>query len=326
MYLKNKKGVTLIELVLVIALIGIVLQVGYSIFFVGLDSYAVSNNKGFSQQEVRNATMFLESELKYANDFYTQEEVEDGIVNTVFYGLKRENEDLIVSEYRYIPDTAPVEYTVTQIRKYRTQNKVVLLKNKTPGMITLQIEQEETSGRRTSGYKIEDNIYLDDGAIFSDLEWNLSNESDVVYYSKTKDALKGSITLNQDNTDDEHDNEEEDGETTIPKSASISIVSITVKDATDPSSIVHGQDDKYKLSKNKAAFEIEFLYQYDGQESVIISSSLIANEGTLDHNTGNKKFTLKGQLPPGNEALEITVTISADDANVITKKLTLSKS
>src|SRR5690554_4573948 len=119
-YNKTRKGITIIELVLTLALIALLSQVVYSIFFVGTDTFAVSNNKGFSQQGVRNTIMFLESEFKYANSFYSLEEVESNIPNTVFYGLKSSGDYLIVSKYEYKNDPADPElYNIDEIRKFR---------------------------------------------------------------------------------------------------------------------------------------------------------------------------------------------------------------
>src|SRR5690554_5159792 len=74
----KRKGVTLIELILVIALISIIIPTIYSIFFAGNTSYGFSKNKGFAQQGVRLASDFIASNLKFVtalsddeNDFYT---------------------------------------------------------------------------------------------------------------------------------------------------------------------------------------------------------------------------------------------------------------
>src|SRR5690554_877494 len=67
--LGNRKGLSLIELVLTVALVGIVIQVIYSVFFVSTTSYSVSTNKGFSQQDVRLVSDFMANEIKYVSIF-----------------------------------------------------------------------------------------------------------------------------------------------------------------------------------------------------------------------------------------------------------------
>jgi|GEM_PF-1886270 len=64
----KRKGITLIELVLVIALIGIIIPVLTSTFFVGNKSFSVSRDIGFVQQDLRLATMFAENELRLISD------------------------------------------------------------------------------------------------------------------------------------------------------------------------------------------------------------------------------------------------------------------
>lgn len=73
----NRKGISLIELVLAVAIVGIVIQVAYSIYFVGARSYETSKDMGFAQQEIRNLSMVLNNELRVAKE-----------INTTDLGLK----------------------------------------------------------------------------------------------------------------------------------------------------------------------------------------------------------------------------------------------
>lgn len=137
--IENRKGITLIEVVLTLALIGLITQVVYSVFFVGGNSFAVSNNKGFSQQGVRNTIIFLESELKYANNFFTDQNVEEGITNTNFYGLQKQGDFLVVSKYEYKEDTVPPEYNESEVRRFRCEWTDGSLNNKEMGQINIYI-------------------------------------------------------------------------------------------------------------------------------------------------------------------------------------------
>lgn len=62
----NNKGVTLIELLIVLAIIGIILQVVYSIFFVGNKSFNIGKDRGFAQQDARIASDIVIKELRTA--------------------------------------------------------------------------------------------------------------------------------------------------------------------------------------------------------------------------------------------------------------------
>lgn len=64
----NKKGLTLIEIIITLAIFAIIIQVVYSIFFVGNKSFNVGKNTGFAQQEIRNASIALSKEIKMAKD------------------------------------------------------------------------------------------------------------------------------------------------------------------------------------------------------------------------------------------------------------------
>ena len=61
---KNRKGITLMELIITLGIILIVFQVIYSIFFMGNKSFKFSKNKGFAQQGVRSASDFVNRELR----------------------------------------------------------------------------------------------------------------------------------------------------------------------------------------------------------------------------------------------------------------------
>lgn len=60
----ERKGITLIELLLTLAIFSIVIQLGYSLFFFGSKSFNVSKDIGFAQQEIRNTSISLINEMK----------------------------------------------------------------------------------------------------------------------------------------------------------------------------------------------------------------------------------------------------------------------
>lgn len=62
----NNKGITLIELIITLAIMIVVLQTIYSIFFVGNKSFNIGKNKGFAQQEGRIVADFINNELRVA--------------------------------------------------------------------------------------------------------------------------------------------------------------------------------------------------------------------------------------------------------------------
>lgn len=63
----NKKGITLVEVILTLALLSIVIGVVYSVFFAGNKSFEISKDTGLAQQDARLIAVHLDNELKFAS-------------------------------------------------------------------------------------------------------------------------------------------------------------------------------------------------------------------------------------------------------------------
>lgn len=63
---KNEKGVTLIELLIAMAILGIVLSVAYSLLFYGNTTFSHGNRQYNTQSSVRIAADYAEQELRFA--------------------------------------------------------------------------------------------------------------------------------------------------------------------------------------------------------------------------------------------------------------------
>lgn len=89
--LRNKRGVTLIELIIVIAILGVILMAMYSMFFLELNTFSWSNQQFNIQSDVRLASNVLTKEIRYAtsmeiipaDDCVT--EIASGTVNDYIY-------------------------------------------------------------------------------------------------------------------------------------------------------------------------------------------------------------------------------------------------
>ncbi|QZY56982.1 PilW family protein [Crassaminicella profunda] len=66
--LKNTKGVTLIELLVVLALLGMILSLGYSLNFFGIHTFTKGSIQANVQQKVRLAADFITKEIRYATN------------------------------------------------------------------------------------------------------------------------------------------------------------------------------------------------------------------------------------------------------------------
>lgn len=159
----KRKGISLIELVLTVALLGIVIQVVYSVFFVGSTSYSVSTNKGFSQQDVRIAADFITKELKTATEVGVNLENKNG-----FYSLEVEaagDRNNLVKYYNQLDDkgttdTTDDEIVKTKISSFSGNWQKIELSNSYSGIILATISQEEGTGKGKSDYNIDFNIDL----------------------------------------------------------------------------------------------------------------------------------------------------------------------
>lgn len=192
----KRKGISLIELVLALAILSIVIQGVYSIFFVGQKSFATGKNKGFAQQGVRVANAFLSEDLKYSTSFITNENFDSGITNSKVYSVQLEDSDLIQKDYTY---TNP-GYTETEIKRISGNWEGILLANDEYGILNVYIKQEENSMNLSSEYVLDYSIELVNSPLIkTEMEWNFMN-GDILYYTVSRDTEIGSIKLNDINT------------------------------------------------------------------------------------------------------------------------------
>jgi len=66
----NRKGMTLVELLLTVAIFSLVIQLVYSIFFVGQKSFVTSKDIGFAQQEARLPIDYINRQVRTAKNVY----------------------------------------------------------------------------------------------------------------------------------------------------------------------------------------------------------------------------------------------------------------
>ena len=65
--IKNKKGFTLIELILSVTLFGVVIAISLNFYMTGYKIYQVENERLFAQQNVRQAFVWLSSTIRQAD-------------------------------------------------------------------------------------------------------------------------------------------------------------------------------------------------------------------------------------------------------------------
>lgn len=63
---QTRKGLTLVELLVALAILGIVLALGHTIYSFGMRSFTIGENQSIVQRDVRAASMFITGELRNA--------------------------------------------------------------------------------------------------------------------------------------------------------------------------------------------------------------------------------------------------------------------
>ena len=178
------RAFTLVELIVVLVLVGIVIQMGYSMLLYGNNTFNLSTSRGLSQQNVRLAETVLSDELKYIRDISTSE---DGFV-TNYYSLKYENGEIIKSHHVFNEATSTVDVSV--ISKVSGDWNKLIIKNTASGEINLTIGQGELVGNKTSPYELAFKVFtINNSSLLSNLDVDLTSSGTVIYYQQMYDFM-----------------------------------------------------------------------------------------------------------------------------------------
>lgn len=185
----NKKGVSLIELVVTVAIVALVIQVVYAVFFAGTISHSISTSKGFAQQDIRLASDFITNELRYVTDISS----EDFEFNE-YYSLRISNEGTLTKTKHLYQEDDSIETTV--IRSIPGKWSSINISNNESGVIDVVFEQTEQIGSREASFDLTTSINTENSPdMLSNVSINLVN-GDVLYYRNTKiNSLSNSIYL-----------------------------------------------------------------------------------------------------------------------------------
>lgn len=193
--MRSRKGVTLIELILTLAIVGMVLVVVYSVLFAGTTSHSISTSKGFAQQDVRIAADFLTNELRYVSDISDED-----YAYSEYYSLRINNEgNLVKTKHVYQSDDTVVE---TVLRTVPGNMDSFNISNNASGVIDVDFEQIEKTGSREAGFELAISITTENSPdMLSNVSVDLVN-GDVLYYKNTMiSSLAHSIYLQKPDVD-----------------------------------------------------------------------------------------------------------------------------
>lgn len=197
--MKNKKGITLIEVVLTVAILGIFIPSIYTVFFAGQNAFSTSTNKGFAQESVRLAELFLTDELKNTIGFISKDDFNAGIINQKIYELKYEDGYLLLNEYEKKDETLSngTLYDEKELRKLKGNWNKLTISSLTNGVLDVSIEQKEKLYNQESTYPLDFSITLiNDDNLRNDKVWDLI-KGDKLYFVKSNDALFGQIKIKE---------------------------------------------------------------------------------------------------------------------------------
>lgn len=169
----NNNGITLIELIITLAIMLLVIQMMYSIFFIGNKSFNVSKNKGFAQQEARIVADFINNELK------TSKEISENKLMGMHYSLSL-NDKGQLSRKTYNEDGSEDENKEKLISNNLSEIKFQGVDGNQKGIINITINA--TEGEKTKDkqkYSLDINVLLENLPDF-----NKSMDENIIYYSK----------------------------------------------------------------------------------------------------------------------------------------------
>lgn len=232
--MKNRKGVTLLEVLISIAIIGIALQLILSILISGNSTYDIVTKKGYAQQDIRMIGDYITSELKYVSIITNDVDTVQNEFTGNYYSLEVQNigdSHILVNKfYKYVYNESDVpddDYIVTE-KTIAGKWDSFTISNTEPGILKVNIAKEEKEKKQLIRYELPLEILLINNiALESNIDIDLIN-GDVLYYKKANDELLNrgiDIPLNDDNDESEEDGQGDNQEEPSPITF-ISIVKI----------------------------------------------------------------------------------------------------
>lgn len=164
----NNKGITLIELLIVLAIMGIILQVIYSVFFVGNKSFIIGKEKGFAQQDARLIAEIVTKELRTAKEVSIDLSTISG--NYYFLEFDKDNSRLIKQDKD--KDKPPMIVAEGSIEKLSFNRDT----EDTSGVISVTIIVKENN----QSFSLDFDILLENLTDFN----QIISDSNKIYYTK----------------------------------------------------------------------------------------------------------------------------------------------
>lgn len=304
---RNRKGVTLIELLLALGLIGILIQIVYSMYFVSNDSFAISTNKGFSQKSVRLVSDFIVSELKYTDTLIREVDFDVNNMLSNYYSIElRVNDDGTSDLIRREFDKDGTEKSKKSVNGKWEQ---VHLYNTSPGVINVKTKQLEGNNKNKAGFELLSEIRLENNPLLlSEIDIVLDG-TNKLYYTLPKDTAVVSIDVPPENSNPNNPNPENPNPgNTNPVKLSLSIESVDEVIEGVYKKLGKNTDGEYLIGKGEN-FRIKVIIK-DGTGNFTVNVPTYKAETSPDKRT----ITVNGQSDNGNDKkFEIIINVTDED-------------
>lgn len=166
----NNKGYTLIEAIIVIAIIVLILAVVFNIFFVSRDTFETGVSKSIIQQDIRISSSAIIDELKFAKEVSASP-----ISGEKYYKL-------------VLQPSAETSYNSLSIESYDDSGNLLTQRELGDYIQSLSFKTTTTDSNLVRFTVIansgEDNMEVNSSVILNNTTTDLTTATSVVYYSK----------------------------------------------------------------------------------------------------------------------------------------------
>jgi prepilin-type N-terminal cleavage/methylation domain-containing protein len=142
------KGFTLVEVILSMALLGLIVSLAFSLFFFGLNTFGLGEKQADVQFDVRMASQFISHEVRYAKEVEILNSLPATLDNSFYIYVKEESNGT-----KYI-----FSKSLTEEKKFAVGNNTDIMFNSSSPGKTLYFNIYDMA--KGTPYTIESEVYI----------------------------------------------------------------------------------------------------------------------------------------------------------------------